>query len=195
MIEVHPTFGGPQGGLGPHFRIQNGKMYREYGHPEGKGYQPCCEKDGEYFYKKLLNEDLFVESWPNPIFIQRGKYLYTGSGHPDGEGHMYYELRKIRATKPEESDQTSNYTSSYSSESYTGGSIIPFGYKVIGVFSLGFTAMASYMHWIPGQPPIPIPKGMELTGEMFIMFWGTTLFVLFTTFAVLSFLYRLITKD
>ncbi len=109
ILYAYPTLSNPlSGGWGPHFRLEDGNFYREEGHPGGRDlWSASCYSDGDSLRKTFGNDhfEKKYKSWiartlssQGPIFKRIGDYLYTGSGHPDGEGHMYYELRE----KPED---------------------------------------------------------------------------------------------
>lgn len=149
MIEVYPTLGGPGGGFGPHFIIKGGKLYRAYGHPQGESWNACCYRSGNYFHREL-GDTLFSKKYNSffeqamdhqgPVFEQRGDYLYTGTGHPDGEGKMYYELRKKEEVQKSGSSVTSQTHSS--STSSAGSGIVEF------IFDIVFAIPAKVYGWL-----------------------------------------------
>lgn len=120
ILYAYPVVGASLGGSGPHYRVEDGKLFREMGHPKGMGWgTETCYQSGDYFYRSLGDQTFAkaYKSWfdemmdhQGAVFVRRGDHLYTGSGHPDGEGHMHYELcerpedkasreRKIRLEK------------------------------------------------------------------------------------------------
>jgi hypothetical protein len=203
--EVYPL----GGSLGPYFIIKNGKMYRAWGHPQGEDrLSPCCYQSGNYFYREM-GDILFkkqYDSWVDqatdmqgPIFARVGKQLHSETGHPEGAGKIYYELRQKAkpqtvSTEPKPAPAPSSGGGG-GGASYTGESIVPLAYKIIAVISLGFVVVCVAKSWIPGQAPFPIPDGYHATGEEILWFWASNLLVFTLSFFGLSFLYWLITKD
>jgi len=138
--EVYPTLGGPGGGLGPHFIIKDGKMYRAWGHPEGENrMSPCCYQSGDYLYRDM-GDNLFKKrysSWTEetldaqgPIFAIIGNHLHTETGHPEGYGKIYYELREKEKVQPQTSPSPAPSAGTGTRSAYSGSS---FGEDLLGI--------------------------------------------------------------
>ncbi|MBU2566670.1 hypothetical protein KKG46_03875 [Patescibacteria group bacterium] len=73
-----------------HYRIEDGKLYRDSGHSAGADpWTAYCSHDGNNFYLDTFSNSMTDQ----PLFEKRGDSLYTGAGHPDGRGNRYYEIR------------------------------------------------------------------------------------------------------
>ena len=175
MIEVHPVIGGPtDGGLGAHFRIENGKMYRDYGHPQGHSTWSCCHLSEDKFYKGMEDYDnLFTATWPNPIFIIVDGLLYTGVGHPDGSYKRYYELKDIpRGEQQKLQNNLPKNSGGSSSYSHSTSDLFPWHYKAIAVVSAVTTLFLAHNRMIPGLlTPFPKPAYYHVGSSEFVWNW------------------------